>query len=643
MSGKAKSSEKRRTPVASAKAGGSRTAVARPASVVKTKGRVPVVSKKPVRTSAAASPKSLTTKGKGKAVATTRVKTNPDKVAEKSAAEKNSAEKNSAEKTVVAKAGSAKVPATTSASSSKSASVASKPVAPTLKPAAMGVPAAGIKAQVTASVPVPAVPARVPVVPTQTGTNTITTLCATEVNPQSPYGKALKYLATLSDYEHRRIVRYNPENFNLDRMRALLKRVGDPHTKFRSVHVAGTKGKGSTCAMIASMLQANGYKTASYSSPHLVDIRERIAINGEMISRDDFARLVKTIEPHVAKVKPLPTYFDVLTAVAFMYYAEQKVDLAVVETGLGGRLDSTNVVTPEVTAITSISFDHMAQLGPTLEKIAAEKAGIFKPGVPAVTCTQTDGVEAVLKQHAEAVGAPFDICGKTIEFSYRFESSRLAGPHFRLCLTTPTSKFEHLQVPMVGEHQAVNCGLALSVMDKLKSRGIALSDSRCLEGLQKTTVPGRMEFISQTPRIIVDGAHNASSIDALIKSVGQHVPYDSMVLIFGCCNDKDVKGMLEKIAGGADKVIFTRVNNIRTAEPEDLAHKYNEMFGKMCQVAPTLEAAMSIARRAISKEDLICITGSFYLVGEAKRLFTKPAPVPTATTPAIPGIVTVES
>ncbi|MBC7856564.1 MAG: hypothetical protein IAF94_24305, partial [Pirellulaceae bacterium] len=241
------------------------------------------------------------------------------------------------------------------------------------------------------------------------------------------------------------------------------------------------------------------------------------------------------------------------------------------------------------------------------------------------------GIEKVFQDTAEKVGAPFDVCGKSIEFSYRFESSRLAGPHFRLCLTTPNSKFEHLAVPMVGEHQAVNCGLALSVVDKLRTRGLAMTDARCIEGLSKTYIPGRMELISALPRIIVDGAHNAASVDALMKSIGQHIPYDSMVLIFGCCSDKDVKGMLEKIACGADKVIFTRVNNIRTSEPEELAHKYNEMFGKMCQVAPTLEAALSIARRAVTKEDMICITGSFYLVGEAKKLFPKTTQNPAAS------------
>lgn len=440
-------------------------------------------------------------------------------------------------------------------------------------------------------------------------------------NGINSYSKALRFVGSLADFERQRIVRYNSQNFDLDRMRTLLKKLGNPQDQFRSVHVAGTKGKGSTCAMVASMVEAAGYKVGLYTSPHLIDIRERFQINGHMISTADFARLVRTIEPIVARMRPTPTCFDVLTAMAFKWFAEQKVEVAVVETGLGGRLDSTNVLKPEVSAITSISKDHMAQLGGTVAKIAEEKAGIFKTGVPALTVQQDPEVEAVLKRVAESVGTPLDITGKTIEFSYRFESSRLQGPHNRICLSTPNSKFEHLAVPMIGEHQAINCGLALSIIDRLKTRGIAISDARAMEGLAKTVVPGRMEMLSTNPRILADCAHNAASVDAMMRAIGQHIPYDSMVVIFGCCADKDVTGMLERITSGADKVIFTKVDNVRSSDPNELAARYIEQYGKMAQVAPTLEDALAIANRAVTKEDLICITGSFYLVGEAKKHF----------------------
>jgi len=439
------------------------------------------------------------------------------------------------------------------------------------------------------------------------------------------YAKALRFLGSLNDFERLRIVRYNSQNFDLDRMRTLLRRLGNPQDEFKSVHIAGTKGKGSTCAMIASMLQACGYKVGLYTSPHLVDVRERIQVNGDMVSQAEFARLVKVVEPIVERMKPRPTYFDVMTAIAFRHFAEEQVDIAVVETGLGGRLDSTNVLKPEVTGITNISKDHMAQLGSTVARIAEEKAGIFKAGIPAISVQQDPEAEVVLRRIAEKNGTVLEVTGQQIEFSYRFESSRMQGPHNRVCLTTPNSKFEHLAVPLLGEHQAINCGLALSVIDRLKTRGFNIVDAKAMEGLAKTSVPGRMEMLSQTPRVVVDGAHNAASLDAMLRAIGQHIPYDSMVIIFGCCADKDVPGMLERIAAGADKVIFTRVNNIRSAEPSELAARYVEQYGKMAQVAQTLQDALDIANRAVTKEDLICITGSFYLIGEAKKLFAAKA------------------
>ena len=429
----------------------------------------------------------------------------------------------------------------------------------------------------------------------------------------------MRFLAKLDDYERLRIVRYDDETFSLDRMRDLLAGLGDPHQQLRAVHVAGSKGKGSVCAMVAAMLRAQGLRVGLYSSPHLEDIRERITIDGEMIPQAEFIRQVKGIAPIIAKSERGASYFDALTAIAFNYFADQKVDVAVIETGLGGRLDSTNVLTPEVTAITSISKDHMAQLGNTLAKIAAEKAGIFKPDVPAVSVQQDEEVTPVLRAKAADVGCELGICGEDIEFSYRFESSRLLGRHNRVCLTTPHSKFEHFPVPLVGEHQAINCGLALAVLDRLKQRGLPIDDAKAMAALADVRLPGRMEMLDYHPRVLVDAAHNAASLDALLRAIGQHVPYDSLVVVFGCCQDKDIEGMLERITCGADKVIFTKVDNIRGADPHELAHAYTERFGKMAQVAETLEAALALAKRAVTKEDLICITGSFYLIGEARR------------------------
>lgn len=435
------------------------------------------------------------------------------------------------------------------------------------------------------------------------------------------YQSALNFINSVTDYEKMTRVGYNTTNFSLARMNRFLSALGNPHKKFRSVHIAGTKGKGSTAAMLSSMLANSGLKVGLYTSPHLVDIRERIQIAGQMISETDFTRLMGQVAPLVCKAtKDRPTFFEIMTALSFLYFAEQKVDIAVVEAGLGGRLDSTNVLRPEVCAITSISYDHTAQLGPTLEKIAEEKAGIFKAGVVAISAPQPREVRRVLASVAEKAQTPLRFTGKDIEFSYRFESSRTAGPQTRVSLTSGSTRFEHLAVPMPGDHQAINCGLALSMMAVLKDLGFQIDDQLAIQGLAKTRLPGRMEVINQNPRILIDGAHNAASVEALMRAIGQNVPYDSMVVIFGCMADKDIAGMLEHIKLGADKVIFAPVGSPRSADPYELATEYMERTGKMAQVAGDLDEALDIAERAVTREDLICITGSFHLAGKAKVL-----------------------
>ena len=440
------------------------------------------------------------------------------------------------------------------------------------------------------------------------------------------YKQALSYLFERTNYERQNVLRYNVTTFNLDRMKKLLSLLGNPHKKISTVHVAGTKGKGSTCTMLAKMLEANGYKVGLYTSPHVVSLHERIMINSTMINESAMLGLINRIYAPVekmAKNNDTPTFFEIMTAMAFIYFVDHETDIAIIETGLGGRLDSTNVIEPEVVGITSLSLDHMQQLGKTIEAIAQEKAGVFKKGVPIITVPQDPGAMRVLKRHATVTKAPISVTGHDIDFSYRFESSREHGPHTRICVTTPTSKFEHLRVPLPGEHQAVNCGLALALLDKLKSSGYEIDDEKAINGLKNVSLTGRMEFICDDPRIMVDAAHNAASIKALIAAIGQHVPYDSMVVIFGCNADKDVAGMLEQLQYGADKVIFTRSANPKAMFPHDLAEMYSEICGKMCQTALTLREAMRIAQSAVDKEDLICVTGSFYLVGQAKIEFGK--------------------
>ena len=446
-------------------------------------------------------------------------------------------------------------------------------------------------------------------------------ISSSSLKPVKTYDSALKYLYAQTDYEKMLRVRYNCDTFSLDRMRLLLKKLNDPHKKLRTVHIAGTKGKGSTASMLATMLKSCGYKVGLFTSPHICDIRERICINNEMIPRVGMTKLIANIQPHIEKMTEKPTFFEIMTAMAFSYFASEKVDIAVIEVGLGGRLDSTNVLTPEVCGLTSISLDHTRQLGNTIEKIAAEKAGIFKKNIPVVSVPQSIEAKRVLKKLAEETHTPVFFTGEDIEFSYRVESSRDRGCHTRICLTTPQSRFEHLPVPLLGEHQALNCGLALALLDKLKTQGMKIDDAQAIEGLATVNLAGRMEMICQDPRILVDGAHNAASVQALLRAIGQHIPYDSMVMIFACASDKDIPGMINKLATGADKVIFTLATSTpRAAPPEELAAEYEEHSGRTAQVAENLIEALQIAKSAVSREDLICITGSFYLVGEAKQL-----------------------
>ncbi|MFG0258446.1 MAG: bifunctional folylpolyglutamate synthase/dihydrofolate synthase [Phycisphaerales bacterium JB043] len=430
-----------------------------------------------------------------------------------------------------------------------------------------------------------------------------------------------------TDIERTRVRRISRDEFKLDRIKALLRALDNPQDSLRIVHVAGTKGKGSTCAMVASCLEACEYTVGLYTSPHLVDLRERITINGHMIPYNAFTDIMQRVtkaEAQIEKRHGIPTFFEMMTAIAMLWFAEQAVDLVVLECGLGGRLDATNVVNSEVTAVTSISRDHMQFLGETVEEIAREKGGIFKPGANALTIEQPEEILDALRECAQDADNQLEVLGTDIEFSYRFEASAKLGPHTCICLTSERSSFEHIDVPLPGEHQAMNCGLALAIVDKLRARGFETPESKVIAGLEKVTekLPGRMEMVRERPRVLIDGAHNPESIQALVRSIGAHIPYDSMVMIFGCAEDKDVDALLDQVALGADKVIFTRARaNSRAVDPEDLQQWFSERSGKMSQWAPNFAEALDIAQRAVARDDLICVTGSFYLVGEARKHF----------------------
>lgn len=451
------------------------------------------------------------------------------------------------------------------------------------------------------------------------------------------YASAQRYLGARVDLERVRPTTETRDAYKLDRMRAILDALGNPHESIRCVHIAGTKGKGSTCEMTASCLEACGYTVGLFTSPHLVDLRERVRINRAMISEAEFVAVLKKVAEAAAPVTRVmgeATFFELMTALGFQHFAEQAVDVGVIEVGLGGKLDCTNVITPEVAAITTIGFDHTQILGNTLAEIATQKAGIFKTGVPALTVDQHPEALAAIRKAAEELAVPLQVVGASgdLEFSHRFEwpadaAARRAGhtefgPTLLVNLTTEHAVYEHVSVPLRGEHQAINCGLALAIIDKLNERGFNCPEELVLAGLERTRLPGRFEQVypNPPPFVILDGAHNPDSMRALMKALSAYLQFDSLVVLFGCAADKDIDSMLRALAGGADKVIFTRASgNARAANPADLARRYGELSeGKICQTSNSLAQGLELAARALGRGDALCITGSFYIVGEAK-------------------------
>lgn len=441
------------------------------------------------------------------------------------------------------------------------------------------------------------------------------------------YAEALRYLDAHINLEKEKRIRDVPETFRLDRIREILKRLGDPQEHLRLVHVAGTKGKGSTVAMTAAGLRGCGLAVGTFTSPHLVDVRERFCINGSWISEADFVRCLREAGTAAEETAgPLEAhYFEVQTAMALLYFAYQAVDVAVIEVGLGGRLDSTNVITPVVCGITQISYDHTNILGTTLDAIAREKGGILKSGVPAFAAPQEEEAEAALRACAVEAGAPLKIMGRDYEFTSRCSHEQGQGLSVWVGIgpTGPGSEgFDHVRCPLRGEHQAVNCGLALSMIRSLRADGLHLPTADILEGLSQATIAGRMELVSRKPPVLIDGAHNAASVSALVRAIGAYYQPDALVAIFGCNCDKDVDGMLRALQMGADKVIFTKARgNFKAMEPEDLQHRYQTLTGKSSQVARNLDEAITLATRAISSRELICVTGSFYLAGEGRKRY----------------------
>ncbi|MCH2135128.1 MAG: bifunctional folylpolyglutamate synthase/dihydrofolate synthase [Phycisphaerales bacterium] len=431
------------------------------------------------------------------------------------------------------------------------------------------------------------------------------------------FKSAVKALLDRANVERTRPNRIPKDTFFLDRMTSLLEALDNPHQSVDAIHIAGSVGKGSTAAMLDSTLRGCGWAVGTFTSPHLLNVRERIMLNGTMISEEAFTDLTARVNKAALEAAPDATFFELITAMAFLHFAEEAVDMAVLETGLGGRLDTTNLCRPTVTLLSRIELDHMDLLGRDLASIAREKAGIMKADVPAFSVAQDPEVEAVLREVAEEVGTTLRILGKEVDFSSRFCVDDDRGAHARICFVGDHKQYMHLPVPLSGEHQAGNCGLAMAAIDHIGGTDPAFEESIVYQGLAQTTLPGRMQLAWDRPRILVDGAHNPASVSSLMRSIGSHVSFDSMICVFGCCEDKDIDGMLEMASLGGDKIVFTKASDQpRAAEPETLARRFTENHGRNCQTAASISEALEIAARAASRDDLICVTGSFYLVGE---------------------------
>jgi dihydrofolate synthase / folylpolyglutamate synthase len=456
------------------------------------------------------------------------------------------------------------------------------------------------------------------------------------------HASALDWLMRQINYERTTAVPYQTAAFKLDRMRRLLALLGDPHLGLRAVHIAGTKGKGSTAAMLAAVLQAAGLKTGLYTSPHLSAIEERIAIDGRRCTSDDFTALAAELELAVGRLPSEasnpdasePTFFEITTAMAFLHFAREKVDAAVLEVGLGGRLDSTNVCSPQVCIITSISFDHTRQLGNTLAAIAGEKAGIIKAGVPAISGVTAAEPRDVIQGVATTVGAPLVQAGE----DYTFSSGELSGSNQALPALVSYAervagvpwRMDNVELGMLGRHQAANAAAAIAATRRLAEQGWCIDEGALRQGLAQARCPARIEVLCRRPTIILDVAHNVASVAALLAVLREQFAPRRRVLIFASSKDKDTAGMLRLLAPEFDEILLTRyIHNPRAVEPEKLLEMARVAMAETATSASraavlhrfsTPEEAWAKGCSVADDRDLLCITGSFFLAAELRPL-----------------------
>ncbi|MDX9991758.1 MAG: folylpolyglutamate synthase/dihydrofolate synthase family protein [Anaerolineales bacterium] len=434
------------------------------------------------------------------------------------------------------------------------------------------------------------------------------------MDTETRYNLTLDYLYSFVDYSLKKASELARAEFNLARMEALLEKLGNPQRAYPVIHVAGTKGKGSVCALCASALQAGGYKTGLYTSPHLLDYAERIQVNGQPIPHEALIDLVEEIKPAVASVPKLTT-FEITTALGFLYFARQGCTAAVIEVGLGGRLDATNVIRPNVAVITSISYDHTAILGDTLTLIAREKGGIIKEGCPLVSAPQTPEALAVLKEIAAARSAPLTLVGQDITVSPLMRS--LSVQTFQVQSQNISSLT--LSMPLLGSHQIDNAATAFAA---LEVSGLELSYSAIQKGFYRVKWPVRFEIVQQEPAVIFDSAHNRDSFFRLRQTLNEYFPNKPVILIFGVSEDKMLADMLEEIRPRVTKLIATRADHPRALEPEKIVEAAGKA-GLEAETATPVEAALARALELAGNTGIVLSAGSLFVTAEVKRAWEK--------------------
>ncbi|MFH0768908.1 MAG: folylpolyglutamate synthase/dihydrofolate synthase family protein [Chloroflexota bacterium] len=429
------------------------------------------------------------------------------------------------------------------------------------------------------------------------------------------YQQALDYIYSFIDYET--VARpHEPDRYDLRRVDELLARLGNPHLKTGTVHIAGTKGKGSVAAMVASALTASGYSTGLYTSPHLHTFNERIRIDNKLIADEEVVSLLEKLRPEIEAVNEKATYgklttFEVITALGFVYFQQKRADFQVIEVGLGGRLDATNVVQPEVCVITSISFDHMDVLGDTLTKIATEKAGIIKPNSIVVTSTQVEEVNQVFEQtclnrKAKWIRVGKDVTWQSLAFDFSQQSLRVKG---RL------DNYE-LSIPLLGQHQLDNAATAVGALEVLVEKGFHISTDSITKGLSQVSWPGRLQILSRRPLLVVDGAHNTDSAHKLKQALEQYFDYEHAILIIGTSSDKDIAGIVSELVPLFDKVIVTRSIHPRAIATAPLVAEFSR-HGVKAQATDDISIALPLALSLAGERDMVCVTGSLFVVAAA--------------------------